>query len=539
MITDADGVITYANQSVYDISGYTIDALIGQNPSIWKSGSHNETFYKDLWECILAGQPFRHVFINKKANSELFLLDNTISPIKDEQGTIKAFVSSGKDITKQKYLEDRLAYLAYYDPVTDMPNKSLFCDRLDMSIARIKHRERLVAIMIVGTDNFGMLIDTLGHDNTDKILVELACRLKGSVRDGDTVSRLGTNDFGLALNDIASKDDIPLLIEKIRSVLEKPIHVASEVFRVSTSIGISICPDDAQTVQELMRNAYLSLSQARRAGGNTFKFYSPEMNKMATEFVNMETRLLKALDNKGFVLHYQPYFDIASDQIKGAESLLRLKSDDLGLIMPARFIHVLEETGLIVKAGEWVLEEVIAQLGRWQLEGRALVPVTVNLSAVQFRTKDLCRCISSSMAAADVDPRILSFEITESAFIQDLDASVEAIDELKALGVNILIDDFGTAYSSLNYLSRFNVDYLKIDMSFIRGITTRKNDEAIVRAIIAMAHSLNMKTIAEGVETAEQLNILRHLECDMVQGFLFSKPIPPEDLAAKYLTGCF
>jgi EAL domain-containing protein (putative c-di-GMP-specific phosphodiesterase class I) len=245
---------------------------------------------------------------------------------------------------------------------------------------------------------------------------------------------------------------------------------------------------------------------------------------------------MKAIDNKGFVLHYQPYFNIVTGEIKGAESLLRLQSDDLGLIMPARFIHVLEETGLIVKAGGWVLEEVIAQLGRWQQEGRARVPVTVNLSAVQFRTKDLGRRIRSSMQAAAVDPHLLSFEITESAFINDLDASIEAIDELKALGVNILIDDFGTAYSSLNYLSQFKVDVLKIDISFIRRMTTQKSDEAIVRAIITMAHSLNMKTIAEGVETEEQLQILRHLDCDMVQGFLFSKPIPPEDLAAKYLT---
>jgi diguanylate cyclase (GGDEF)-like protein/PAS domain S-box-containing protein len=429
LITDADGVITYANQSVSDISGYSIDAIMGQKPSVWKSGSHDVTFYEDLWQCLRAGQPFRHVFINKKADGRLFLLDNTINPIKDEQGIIKAFVSSGKDITQQKYLEDRLAYLAYYDPVTNMPNKSLFCDRLDMAIARIKHRERLVAIMIVGTDNFGMVIDTIGRDNADKILVELAQRLMSVVRDGDTVSRLGTNDFGLALNDIACKEDIPCLIDKVRSVIDNPIYVGLEVFRVSVSIGISICPDDAQTVQELMRNAYLSLSQARRSGGNTFKFYLPEMNRKASEFVDMERRLMKAIDNKGFVLHYQPYFNIVTGEIKGAESLLRLQSDDLGLIMPARFIHVLEETGLIVKAGGWVLEEVIAQLGRWQQEERARVPVTVNLSAVQFRTKDLSRRIRSSMQAAAVDPHLLSFEITESAFINGLDASIEAIDK--------------------------------------------------------------------------------------------------------------
>jgi diguanylate cyclase (GGDEF)-like protein len=427
------------------------------------------------------------------------------------------------------------AYLSYYDPVTDMPNKSLFCDRIDMSISRSKHHNRLVAVVIAGIDNFGLVIDTFGPKNADKILVEISGRLAALVRDGDTVARLGTSDFGLVLNDIARKDDVLSLIDRIRTSIAKPISMDSGEFRVTASIGISIFPDDAQNMQELMRNAYLSLTQARKSGGNDFKFYIPEMNRKASEFVEMEKRLLKAIDNREFVLHYQPYFDAETGRIKGLESLLRLKTTDHGLIMPARFIHVLEETDLIHEVGNWVLDEALRQIKQWIEEGYKVVPVTVNLSAVQFRQRESITSIGKVISGSGVDPRYLSCELTESTLMQDVDFAVSAVNSLKELGVSILIDDFGTAYSSLNYLAKFNADYLKIDISFIREITAKKTDEAIVKAIILMAHSMDMKTIAEGIETEAQLRAVRALGCDMIQGFLFSKPVPPEQLGGTFL----
>jgi len=535
LVTDINGVITFANEAVSTLSGFNKSEILGSKASLWKSGKHDEDFYANVWNTITAGQAFRGVFINKKKDGSFFLLDNTISPVKDEHGAIRAFVSTGKDLTHQRHLEERLSYMAYYDPVTDMPNKTLFVDRLEMALARSRHKGRLVSIMIAGIDNFGQIVDTWGHAYSDNILINLSQRLQSAVRDGDTVARIGTHDFGIIFNDIADEGDIVSMLDRVFAAIGPSISLGNEEVRITASIGISLSPNDATSSQELIRNASLSQAQARNDSGNSYRFYTPQMNEKVLEFKLMERMLTKAINLGGFILHYQPYWDIATGAIRGAEALIRLKAENGALILPGRFIHVLEETGLIYEAGDWVLNEVLRQLKSWQSKGNRLVPVTVNLSGVQFKQKDLIKKIGHTIMESGIAPNLLSFELTESALMQDRAFSISAIRTLKSLGIRILIDDFGTAYSSLSYLSSFDVDGLKIDMSFIKKITMNPTDHAIVKAIVSMAHSLGMTVIAEGVETDDQLQLLREMGCDMIQGFLFSRPIAPNELAERFL----
>jgi len=538
LVTDIKGVITFANEAVSELSGFAKDEILGAGANIWKSGKHDQAFYEEVWNTILAGKSFRGVFVNRKKDGSFFFLDNTISPVKDDHGAIAAFVSTGKDLTHQRQLEERLSYLAFYDPITNMPNKTLFCDRLEMALARARHKGRFVSVMIAEIDNFGQIIDTYGLANADNLLVDISRRVQSIIRDGDTVARMGTNDFGIIFNDVADEQDIVSMLDRVFAAISPPVSMGSDDVRITASIGISLSPNDAKTTQELLRTAYLSLAQARNDSGNSYRFYTSQMNEKVLEFRLMERMLAKAISSGGFVLHYQPYWDAAEGVIRGAEALIRLTAENGELIMPGRFIHVLEDTGLIHEAGSWVLEEVLRQIRSWQTDGCRVVPVTVNLSGVQFKRKDLVERIGRSVAQSGVNPGLLTFELTESALMQDRDFSIEAIKTLKSLGVKILIDDFGTAYSSMNYLSSFDIDGLKIDMSFTKKITSKPTDKAIVKAIISMAHSLGLITIAEGVETDEQLHVLRELGCDMIQGFLFCKPVAPETVSERYLLRC-
>ena len=530
VITDKIGTIEYVNNAVEEITGYKREELIRKNPKIFQSGKHDNKFYREMWDTILSGHFFPAIFTNRKKNGELFYLNQTITPLRDEKGDITHFIATGKDITQQKFMEEKISYLAYYDALTGLPNRHLFVERLKQGLARTDFHKRFVAVLVIDIDRFKFINDTFGLDVGDNVLKEVAGRLSGSVREGDTVARLESDEFGIVLIDVAESEDIIPLVEKIMDNVSQPMKLDSEEIVLTLSIGVSIYPNDGKDAHELMKNADLAFSKAKQQGRKNYQFFTSDMNVKASEFILMEKHLFKALKNEEFVLYYQPYFEINTKTVLGMEALIRLKSEELGLVSPGRFIPVLEETGMIKEVGEWIFKSACGQIKNWQNKGYPVFPVSVNVSSVQFRHKDLPEMVERIIKEFSLNPRLLTLEITESTFMQDIEFTNSVLKKLKERGISISIDDFGTGYSSLSYLKRFPVDNLKIDISFIRDIATDQDTASIVTAIIAMAHTLNLKTIAEGVETEEQWKFLRLLRCDMAQGYYFSKPLPAEEV---------
>lgn len=352
VITNRHGNIEYVNNAVKEITGYKRKELIRKNPKIFQSGKHDNKFYKEMWDTILSGRTFPAIFINRKKNGELFYLNQTITPLRDEKGDITHFIATGKDITQQKFMEEKINYLAYYDALTGLPNRNLFIDRVTQAVARAEHRKKLVTVIVANIDRFKLINDTYGPSIGDKVLNEVGEKLSKSLREGDTVARLGSDEFGIALIDVAHSEDIILLAEKIMKNVAQPIKANGEEIVLTLSMGISVYPDAGKDAHELIRNADLALSTAKQQGRKNYQFYTANMNVIASEFVLMERHLFNALKNEEFILHYQPYWEISTKKTAGMEALIRWKSEELGLLSPARFIPVLEETGMIIEVGE-------------------------------------------------------------------------------------------------------------------------------------------------------------------------------------------
>ncbi len=474
--------------------------------------------------------------------------------VKDKKGNVVGILGIFWDITERKKMEERLHYLAYYDALTGLPNRSLFLDRLTQGIARADYNKRLIAVLLIDIDRFKFINDTHGLDAGDKVLKELAEILSASTRQGDTVARLGGDDFGIILIDIANSEDVILVIENIMKNVSQPIKVKEEEIVLTITVGIALYPTDGKDTTTLMKNADLALLKAKKQGRKNYQFYTEDMDVKASEFLLMEKYLFNALKNEEFILYYQPYWDINRKKIRGVEALIRWQSRDFGLVSPGKFMPVLEETGMIIEVGEWIFKTACRQAVEWYKKGHPVIPVSVNLSSgptmspfptnpgypvvpvsmnlslVQFRQKDMAEMMERIIKESGVDPRILTMEITESTFMHDVEYTSSIIKKIKDMGISISIDDFGTGYSSLSHLKRLPIDNLKIDISFIRDIATDPDSASIVMAIISMAHTLNLKTIAEGIETEEQLKILRLLRCDMGQGYYFSRPVPAEEI---------
>jgi diguanylate cyclase (GGDEF)-like protein/PAS domain S-box-containing protein len=447
-------------------------------------------------------------------------------PITNRNGEIYRIAGIGEDITERKEAQQKLMHLAHYDSLTSLPNRVLFHDRLKQTLAQAQRNDWIIGLLFLDLDRFKTVNDTLGHSVGDLLLQKVSERLKLCVRTGDTVGRLGGDEFAIILSELATPQDAGRVAQKIIDAFAPSFDLEGHEVFVTPSIGITVYPGDSQDIETLIRNADAAMYSAKNQGRNNYQFYTSAMNERAMEKMQLETRLRRALERQEFLLHYQPKVNIFSGGITGFEALLRWQRPDNGLIPPADFVPLLEETGLIVPVGEWVLDAACAQIRDWQRAGLQPVPIAINFSARQFLQPGLDGMISGTLAKYGIDPRWIEIEITESALMQNPEDAVVALRQIKALGISLSVDDFGTGYSSLNYLKRFPLDKLKIDRSFVRDIVADPDDAAITRAVVTMAHSLNLKVVAEGVETEEQFSFLSTHHCDEAQGYLLSRPLP-------------
>lgn len=532
VITDAKGSILDINAAFTRITGYARAEVLGRNPRLLSSGRQGPEFYAAMWQALNESGTWSGEIWNRRKTGEVFAELLTISAIKDEKGDVRRYVALFSDITTIKEHERQLIRLAHHDTLTDLPNRALLADRMRQAMARVKRNGHRMGVILLDLDGFKWINDSVGHDTGDAVLVTVARRLEGSVRAQDTVARLGGDEFVLVVQDVTNVDDVLLIAEKALGSLRASIEVGGRKYYVSGSAGITLYPDDGDDDQTLIRNADVAMYQAKTAGKNRCQYFAASMQTHALRRMETVSGLRQALLDKEFTLHYQPLVDAVTGRIDGAEALIRLQHPQLGMLPPAEFIPIAEESGLIVSIGAWALREALRQMRAWDDSGTPLPRMAVNFSAVQFREAGLCDMVSNALHELDLTPDRLTVEITESVLMDDNSATTASINGLQMLGVQIALDDFGTGYSSLSALKRFPVDYVKIDRSFVRDCIEDKEDANLVTAIIQMTHGLSLKVVAEGVETREQADLLRAHGCDQLQGYLISKPLPADAFTA-------
>jgi len=420
--------------------------------------------------------------------------------------------------------------LAYYDTSTELPNRVLFEDRLAQSLAVSNVTGQTIAVLFIALDQFKKVNDTLGHAHGDQLLKEVATRLRQSVRESDTVARFGGDEFALLLTQIGGTRDVIETILAARDALKSPFRLGKDELLATISVGVSLFPFDGEDSQTLMKNAGAALYRAKTSGGNNYQFYTADMYAMASKRLALETSLRRAIENDEFLVYYQPRVSVDSLQITGVEALVRWQHPQLGLVSPAEFIGLAEETGLIVPLGEWVLKAACHQNKRWQAKGFTPMRMAVNLSGRQFQQQNIAESVVRTLDFTGLAPEHLELELTESSIMNNPEFAIDVLSNLKSMGIKISVDDFGTGFSSLSHLKRLPIDCLKVDQAFVRDATTDPDDAALVTAIITLAHNLRMTVVAEGVETEEQLQFLHMLKCDEIQGYLFSRPLPADGL---------
>lgn len=533
LITDPGGNILKVNRAFTSITGYNTDDVLGKNPRLLNSGQHDADFYNSMWKSIKNTGGWNGEIWNKRKNGEVYPEHLTITAVKDEIGVVTNYVATLTDITMSKAAAEEIQLLAFYDPLTRLPNRRLLVDRLNQALVSSVRNGVGGALLFMDLDHFKTLNDTLGHDIGDLLLQQVAERLTACVREGDTVSRLGGDEYVVMLEHLSEQTieaaaQAEAVGEKILAALNQPYQLASFEYNCTASIGITLFSNHNQSQEDLLKHADIAMYQAKKEGRNAMRFFDPKMQDVIDARVSLENDLRKALENKEFQLHYQVQVD-STDQALGAEALIRWHQPKRGLVSPFDFIPLAEESGLIVPIGLWVLDTACAQLKAWdQNELTRDLTISVNVSAKQFNQADFVAQVQAIVQNHAINPMLLKLELTESMLINHLDNIIITMVALQAIGVRFELDDFGTGYSSLQYLKQLPLHQLKIDQSFIRDIATDRGDQAIVCTIISMAQSLNLAVIAEGVETEQQRQFLLNNGCIHYQGYLFSKPVPAE-----------
>jgi len=514
------------------VTGYTSDEY-SADPYLWYMMVHEEDRQAVMKQAnaILSRKsayPLEHRIIHKDGRMR-WIKNMPVLRI-DRQGHLVAYDGLVSDITDRKQAEQMLRHIAYYDAMTNLPNRELFNDRLRQTIIQARRHKKMFAVMILDLDRFKGINDTLGHKVGDSLLRYISERLLNSIREGDTVARFGGDEFIILFPDMAQARDASLVAQKIHSALSNGFFLDSQELFITASIGISLYPSDGVDADTLIKNAEVAMFQAKEQGRNNYQFYTPTMNAEALSNLMLENDLRKALERKELVLYYQPLIELSSGRIAGAEALVRWNHPRLGLLPPLEFIPMAEETGLIVPIGEWILENVCMQGKTWNEMGLSPFRMTVNLSMRQFAHNAIVKTVLNALEKSDLDSGHLELELTESIIMQNADQTIETLHKLTSAGIQISLDDFGVGFSSLSYLKTLPLSTLKLDRSFVSGLAKDTKNESISKAIIGIAHSLGLKVIAEGVETFDQLELLRSWKCDEVQGFLFSRPIPVEEI---------
>ena len=533
VITDAENVILRVNQAFTDITGYSVEDAVGQTPRLLKSGRHDAAFYAAMWEGIRRNGAWQGEIWNRRKNGEEYPEWLTITAVKGNAGETTHYVATLTDMTARKAAEEEIRHLAFYSPLTHLPNRRLLLDRLQQSLASSTRNEREGALLFIDLDNFKFLNDTFGYAVGDLLLQEVARRLGTCVREGDTVAHLGGDEFVVMLEDLSENSQeaaaqTETVGEKILAMLSQPYQLAGHTPRSTASIGVSLFGAQRESVDEILKRADLAMSQAKAAGHNTLRFFDPEIQTAITTRIALESELRQGVEENQFLLHYQAQID-DEGHLTGAEVLVRWRHPRRGLVSPAEFIPLAEATGLILPLGHWVLETACAQLAAWAFRKEmADLSLAVNVSARQFRHPDFVEQVLAVLDHTGANPHKLKLELTESLMLDNVEDIIAKMTALKAHGLRFSLDDFGTGYSSLTYLKRLPLFQLKIDQSFVRDVLTDPNDAAIARTIVALAQSLGLSVIAEGVETYAQRDFLALNGCPAYQGYLFSRPVPLE-----------
>jgi diguanylate cyclase (GGDEF)-like protein/PAS domain S-box-containing protein len=534
VITNAEQVILRVNRAFTDITGYSADEAIGSTPHLLASGHHDADFFRAMWTRIHTDGFWRGEVWNRRKRGDVYPEWLNITAVRNAQNEVTHYVGTMIDITERKTAEQKIEHLAFYDLLTGLPNRRLFVDRLQQTMGGSARSRRMGAILFIDLDNFKVVNDTCGHDVGDRLLVEVAHRLVGCVRDGDTISRLGGDEFIAMLEDLSeyapdAAAQARLVANKILDALNQPYAIAGRVHHNTPSIGAALFVGNQESADELLKQADIAMYQAKAAGRNTLRFFDPEMQAAVAARASLEADLRQGIEARQFILHYQPQID-GKRGVIGAEVLVRWQHPERGMISPAQFIPLAEETGLILQIGAWVLDQACGCLAKWSHDpATAALTLAVNVSARQFRQSDLVGRVIQALDQAHAPANRLKLELTETLVLDDIEDTIDKMRALKALGVGFSMDDFGTGYSSLSYLTRLPLAQLKIDQSFVRKLPHSANDAVVVQSIITLAESLGIAVIAEGVETETQRLFLEQHGCPLYQGYLFSMPVALAD----------
>lgn len=529
IITDRAGFIEYVNPSFERITGYSAAHAIGQKPSLLKSDSHDMDFFHKLWKTLEAGKIYKGIFINTRPNGDNYHLEQSITPVFNELKEVINFVATGRDISQRIESEVALQHMAHHDALTGLPNRMLLTDRIDHALQRANRDNSEVAVMFIDLDGFKVANDMYGHEAGDIVLKTVASRLRSVVRTQDTVARISGDEFAVVLEGMHSQADVGIVARKLLDSLCNPYVInTSEIF-CTASIGVALYPADGKDTRSLLKNSDQAMYKAKRDGKARYRFYSENDANSDSHRLEREQQLIRAVNDKQFVLYYQPLMRADESAVHGVEALIRWNHPVHGLVFPDQFIPLLEDSGMIDEVGAWVLQEACEQLAFWHKEGFDGLTMSVNVSPRQLNDKQFVGYVLTALQSTGIEASSLEIEITERMFLAFNDTNLKVLNSLTDLGVRIAVDDFGMGHSSLSYISKLRVNTLKIDRSFIRDMMHNNEDKKIVSALIGLGERLNINVTAEGVETREQLSVLEDLNCHIAQGYLFSKAMPAQE----------